>query len=211
MRLILSLILTLIAAAVVGAAMVLLDKIGFYLIIVVPVFGGFIIGFAAALPYLGRKARAVSSGLGTGLSSSVVLDDRPSRLPFIIFTLLGVLIAQAVYWGGSYIMFQDEVVALIVEQEPSATREEVLSYLDTINMEEFGTTGFPAYVQTLAEEGISINRATSSSDTGGINLQGGLAYAFWVIEALVMWGIAISTAFGRARAVEEPQAAAAAS
>ena len=85
---ILSLILGLLAGGLVGGAMVLLDKIDFYLIVVVPVFGGAIIGFAIALPYLGRKARAVSSGLGTGLSASVIADNRPSRLPLIIVALL---------------------------------------------------------------------------------------------------------------------------
>lgn len=207
---VLSLILGLIAGGLVGGAMVLLDKIGFYLIVVVPVFGGAIIGFAIALPYLGRKARAVSSGLGTGLSSSVIVDDRPSRLPLIIVALLGTLVAMAVYWGGSYFVYQEDFVTLAQEQGAGFTREEALGFLDTILVEEYGSGGFVGFVQDLAAAGISINRATSSSDSGGINLAGGLAYAFWVIEALVMWGLASSTALGRARAVATPETAASA-
>jgi hypothetical protein len=207
---VLSLILGIIAGGLVGGAMVLLDKIGFYLIVVVPVFGGAIIGFAIALPYLGRKARAVSSGLGTGLSSAVIVDDRPSRLPLIIVALLGTLVAMAVYWGGSYFVYQEDFVTLAQEQGAGFTREEALGFLDTILVEEYGSGGFVGFVQDLAAAGISINRATSSSDSGGINLAGGLAYAFWVIEALVMWGVASSTALGRARGTATPETAAAA-
>jgi hypothetical protein len=207
---VLSLILGLLAGGLVGGAMVLLDKIGFYLIVVVPVFGGAIIGFAIALPYLGRKARAVSSGLGTGLSSSVIVDDRPSRLPLIVIALLGTLIATSVYWVGSYFVYQEEFVTFVAEEDPSFTREETLELLDMYLVDEYGTGGFVGFVQDLAASGISINRATSSSDSGGINLAGGLAYAFWVIEALVMWALAANTALGRARAVEEPETAEAA-
>ena len=191
---ILSLILGLLAGGLVGGAMVLLDKVGFYLILVVPVFGGTIIGFALALPYLGRKARAVSSGLGTGLSSNVIVDDRPSRLPLIFIALLGTLVAVAVYWVGSYFVYQEEFVTFAAEQDSSFTREEALEVIDLYLVEEYGTGGFVGFVQDLAASGISINRATSSSDSGGLNLSGGLAYAFWVIEALVMWGVASSTA-----------------
>jgi hypothetical protein len=207
---VLSLILGIIASALVGGAMVLLTKVGFYLILLVPLIGGAIIGTAIALPYLGRKARAVSSGLGTGLSSSVIVDDRPSRIPLIIVALLGTLIAIGIKWGGSYLLYQEEVVSILLEQEPSATREEALAFLDEIDQEEYGTTGFVAYVQTAAEIGVSISRATSTSDSGGLNLAGGLAYAYWVVEALVMWGFAVSTAFSRARAVATPETAAAA-
>lgn len=57
---VLSLILGIIVGALVGGAMVMLDKIGFYLIVVVPIFGGMLIGLALALPYLGRsKARGL--------------------------------------------------------------------------------------------------------------------------------------------------------
>ncbi len=207
---VLSLILGIIAGGLVGGAMVLLDKVGFYLIIVVPVIGGTIIGFAIALPYLGRKTRAVSSSLGTGLSSSVIADDRPSRLPLIVIALLGTLVALAVYWVGSYFVYQEDFVTFAAEQDSSFTREESLELLDSFLVDEYGTGGFIGFVQDLAAAGISINRATSSSDSGGINLAGGLAYAFWVIEALVMWGLASSTALGRARATAEPETAASA-
>lgn len=203
---VLSLILGLLAGGLVGGAMVLLDKVGFYLIVLVPLIGGAIIGTAIALPYLGRKARTVSSGLGTGLSGNVIVDDRPSRLPLIIVALLGTLVAVSVYWVGSYFVYQEDFVTFVAEEDPSFTREETLELLELYLVEEYGTGGFVGFVQDLAASGISINRATSSS-SGGINLAGGLAYAFWVIEALVMWGLASSSALGRARAVEEPETA----
>ena len=204
---VLSLILAIIAGGLVGGAMVLLDKIGFYLIVVVPVFGGAIIGTALALPYLGRKARAASSSLGSGLSSSVIVDNRPSRIPLIIVALLGTLVAISIYWVGSYFVYQEEFVTFAAEQDSSFTREESLELLDSFLVEEYGTGGFVGFVQDLAAAGISINRATSSSDSGGINLAGGLAYAFWVIEALVMWGLACSTALSRARGTAAPETA----
>lgn len=203
---VLSLILGLLAGGLVGGAMVLLDKVGFYLIVLVPLIGGAIIGTAIALPYLGRKARTVSSGLGTGLSGNVIVDDRPSRLPLIIVALLGTLVAVSVYWVGSYFVYQEDFVTFVAEEDPSFTREETLELLELYLVEEYGTGGFVGFVQDLAASGISINRATGSS-SGGINLAGGLAYAFWVIEALVMWGLASSSALGRARAVEEPETA----
>lgn len=102
-------------------------------------------------------------------------------------------------------MYQEDVVAILLEQEPTATREEALAFMNEFDQEEYGTTGFIAYVQSTAEAGISINRATSSSDSGGLNLSGGLAYAFWVVEALVMFGLAASTALKRARGETAPK------
>ena len=63
------------------------------------------------------------------------------------------------------------------------------------------------YLQDIAAAGISINRATSSSDSGGINLQGNLAYAYWVVELLLIAGFAIGTALSRARGKTAPQVA----
>ena len=205
---VLSLILGLLAGGLVGGAMVLLDKVGFYLILVVPVFGGTIIGFALALPYLNRKTRAVSSGLGTGLSSSVIADDRPSRIPLIFIALLGTLVAMAVYWVGSYFVYQEEFVTFAAETGFLIhAGKEALTLLDMYLVEEYGTGGFFGFVQ---DSGASVSRSTaptSSSDSGGLNPCSGLAYAVWVIEALVMWGFAASTALRRARAVAEPETA----
>jgi hypothetical protein len=230
MRLIVSLIVTIILAVLVGAAMALLDTLGFYLIIAFPAIGGAIIGFGAALPHLSRKlGRSVSSDLGTSLSSSVIVDDRPSRSSLLIVVLVGVLIAQAVYWAGIYVgvlfeeypLYQTDFLNFINEEVPGISEEEALQQIAEFETEETGMTGFPAFlklslddettnfsafVTTYAEHGVTITRGSSST---GILLQGAMAYGLWIIEALIMLGVAVSTAFGRARAIPEPEPAAA--
>ncbi len=204
---IVSVILAAIAAAAVGGAMALADKLGFYLIIVFPIIGGTIIGFAAALPFLGRKsASAQPSNLGGGLADVVVRDNRPSALPLIVVAILGALIATAVYWAGQYLTYKEELVSIIQEEQTTVTRDEALEFISMFEQETYGTTGFPAFVQLYAEEGMSINRVTSSSDSG-LLLQGGLAYAFWGVEFVMIAGFAIGAALRNARGKAAPQVA----
>lgn len=228
---ILSLLLGIIGAAIVAGLMILADKIGFYLIIVVPIIGGAIIGFFVALPYLGRKKAVVQSGInptnpGMGLADPVVVrDNRPGRLTLIIVALLSTLVAIAIYWIGSYVVaiydvYQEDLTAFTQEAlaDGSASSEaEASALLDEFLVEEVGSPGFIGYLQwfyedvpfqtyleIMAEEGISINRTGSSSS--GFTLQGTMAYVYWGAEILLMAFLAITTALGRARDLPEPEA-----
>ena len=170
MRWILVLLTAIISGVIVGAALYLLDvKVGFYLVVLFPMVGGVLIGAATYLPVVTRQV--------------------PS-LPLVLAALVGCAIAIVIYWGGQYLAYQDEIVAIIQENDPSATREDALALIDEVNLSEYGTTGFMAFLKAYSETGITINRATSSSDAG-IELKDNVAYGFWIFEIIVMVGAAI--------------------
>lgn len=204
---IISLILAVIAGGLVGGGLVLADKIGFYLIVVFPLLGGTIIGFAAALPYLGRKAASSNpTAIGGGLADVVVRDNRPAAMTLIIIALLGAIIASGVYWAGSYLVVQEDFISLIQQEDASITREQAAQFIDLYYQDTYNTTGFPGFLQEMAASGISINRASSSS-SGGITLQGNLVYIYWAVEILLIAGFAIGTALSRGRGQTAPQVA----
>lgn len=225
---VISLILAIIAAVLVGGLLLLADQIGFYLIILFPIVAGVAIGFAAAVPFLGRASSRSENPTNpslSGLADVVVRDTRPSRLPLIIVCLIGTAIATVVYWGGAYVLTINEIYqsdrAEVVAQSPGMTAAEADELIDEYLVEETGSSGllgyikllqedlsFPVFVEILAEEGVTINRAASSS--GGINLQGTLAYIYWGVEILLIFGLACSTALGRARGETPPAETAAA-
>ena len=104
-------------------------------------------------------------------------------------------------------MVHEDFISLIQQEDASITREEAAQFIDLYYQDTYNTTGFMGFLQEMAASGISINRATSSSDSGGINLQGNMAYAYWVVELLLIAGFAIGTALSRARGQTAPQAA----
>jgi hypothetical protein len=55
------------------------------------------------------------------------------------------------------------------------------------------------YLQYSAREGISITRATSTSDTGGIQLKDNLVWGYWAVELLLAVGVAWGIASKQAR------------
>lgn len=170
MRWILVLLTAIISGVIVGLALYFLDvRLGFYLIILFPLLGGVIIGAATYLP---------------------VVTKQVATFPLILAALIGCAVAVVIYWGGQYLAFQDEIVAVVQEDDPSATREEALALLEAVNEQDYGATGFVAFLRSYAETGITINRATSSSDSG-LELKDGLAYAFWIIEIVLMAGAAV--------------------
>jgi hypothetical protein len=78
-----------------------------------------------------------------------------------------------------------------VEEDEEFPTEEMIGYLRQSEMESYGTSGFPAMLAIYAESGVAISRTGSGS--APVNLTGGFAYALWIVEALVLVGIAIST------------------
>ncbi|MEZ4668368.1 MAG: hypothetical protein R3E39_10675 [Anaerolineae bacterium] len=170
MRWILVLLTAIISGVLVGLALFFLDaKLHFYLVLIFPMLGGIIIGAATYLP---------------------VVTKQVATLPLIIAAFIGCAIAVAIYWGGQYLTYQDELVATIQETDPTATREQALELVGEFEESVYQTRGFVAFLKAYAETGITINRATSSSDSG-IELKDNLAYGFWIVEIILMVGAAI--------------------
>lgn len=169
-------LLSLIAAIVVGIAggalMWGLDRLGFYLVLVLPLLVGALVGMATYIPVVRQNARTA---------------------PLIIVALIGGLAALSVYWYGSYMTYVDQGVTTIQQANPKYTRDQALDLIDQYHQETFGTTGFMAFLADYAETGLNITRSFGSSSSSGIELQGTTAYGFFALEALILVGAAIVT------------------
>lgn len=168
----LSLIAAIIVGAVAGGLMLGADRLGFYLVLLMPLLAGALVGFATYMPVVRTQARTA---------------------PLIVVALIGCLVALTVYWGGSYITYLDDTVAFIQEDSPKTTREEALELIDTYHQSEYNTTGFMGYLSDYAASGLSITRSFGSSSGSGIELQGTTAYGFFALEALLLIGAAVVT------------------
>jgi xanthosine utilization system XapX-like protein len=177
MKWILSLILTVIAAVLVGLGLYFADSLGFYLILLMPFLAGAIIGFAAVLLHMKQDAPAS---------------------PLIVIAIIGSLIGMGVYWGAQYNAYNQQLVEVVQDNDPRATPEEIQELIAEYQQEEYGSTGFTAFLAEYADIGMSIGRPGSS--TTGIPIQGNIAYGYWGVEILVVAGVAISTALRRRKA-----------
>ncbi len=187
MRLLLCLIVAAVAGAALGAALWGLDRVGAYFVLIFPMVAGFLIGGATVLPMTGRKT---------------------ATLPLLVLALLGGAIALSVYWGGSYLSYVEDTVTLIQTEAPKTTREEAIDLMNTFLESEYGSTGFQGFISDYAALGLSINRSISSTSSG-IELQNETAYAFWIIEAVLLLGAAIIAVFRRENSVLYKRATAA--
>ncbi|MCC6615797.1 MAG: hypothetical protein IT320_20165 [Anaerolineae bacterium] len=167
MRWILVLLSAALGGILTGLGMYGLDKAGFYLVLIVPLFAGAIVGVATYLP---------------------VVRQNVATPPLIVFAIIGGLIAIGVYWYGQYSDYNEQLIALVQEQDKSATREEALALIEEIQQTEYGSTGFTAFLADYAETGFSISRIAGTSD---MDIQGEIAYGFWGLEALVLIGMAV--------------------
>jgi hypothetical protein len=191
MRVILSLICALVVAVVVGGLLYLADSIGFYLILLMPLLAGTLIGFATYLP---------------------ALPGRVPTFPLLVIALVGCVVAAGVYWGATYVVgYQQSFMDEASSRFPEASDEELRQFLSEVELQETGTTGFPAMLSFLAEQGLSISRATSSSSDSGILLEGNLVYGYWILEIVLMIGVAMvsvarryTTKMGQKYAQPEP-------
>ncbi|MCK6576822.1 MAG: hypothetical protein L6Q98_01825 [Anaerolineae bacterium] len=170
----LSLIAGLLIAVLAGLGMVGLDRLGFYLIIVVPLFAGALVGMAVAIPAIRRRA---------------------SIPPQIVVAILCGAVTLGVYWYGSYMTYVEDWVGQVQRATPSATREEATAFLNEVLVQEYGASGFQGFLADYAAAGLTISRALSS--TSGIELKDGLAYAFWAVEGLVLIGMAVAMVLRR--------------
>lgn len=167
---ILSLIAAVIAGGAAGILMAFAEQNGFYLIILVPLIAGMIVGFFTYLPVIRQP-------------------DAPTA-PLVLAAIIGGLIAVGVYWYGLYTFQINDAVASFQEEDSSVTREEVVEVIDQYFEEEYNQTGVIGFVMDYAESGFSINRTIGSS-SGGIDIQGTVAYLFFGGEALFLIGAAV--------------------
>lgn len=209
MRGISALIVAIIVGVIAGGLLFTAEAvIGFSLIIAFPAIAGFIIGYAVKL--------VAGQSLGGGAR--------------VLAALVGGLVALLVYWGGSYVYYQSTFVDFVradiegvtydesfnadsflttlkatvgmpVDENEEYSTEELITALRETEEEAYGTTGVPAMFTLYAENGISISRSGSSAN--GLNLTGVLAYGLWVIEALILLGVAIGTSLRDEEETEE--------
>jgi hypothetical protein len=177
MRLILSLILSLAAGALVGVGLYFLDLQGFYLVVAMPILTGTIVGFATALPLLKRN---------------------PPVVPIAIIALIGGLLAMGVYWVLQYNAYNEQLIETVRDSDPRASDEEVAEIIADYQQDEFNATGLPAFIAEYAEVGFGIGRVTSG-DSNSIEIKGNLAYIYWAVEIIIVAIAAIGTAVGRTR------------
>lgn len=163
-----------IVAILCGLAMWGLDRVGFYLILVVPLVAGALIGAAVTFP---------------------TVRSEVSKFPLIIVAIICGAVALGIYWYASYMSYIDEGVTAIQEQIPTATREEALEFIDSILIEAYGSTGFQGFLADYASTGLSITRTLGSSTS--LELKNELAYGYWVIEALLLIGMAVVSVLRR--------------
>lgn len=175
---ILSLIAGVVVAVLAGLGMIGLDRIGFYIVVAVPLLAGAMTGMAIAIPSI---------------------RFRSPIPPQIVLAILCGLVTVAVYWYGSYQVFVEEVVTEIQRATPSATREEAIDLMDRIMLSEYGVTGIQGFVADAASVGVNITRTLSSSEGSGIELKDTLAYVYWGVEALLIIGTAIAVVIRRDR------------
>ncbi len=209
MRAISALIVAVIIGVIAGGLLFTAEAvIGFSLIIAFPAIAGFIIGYAVKL--------VAGQSLGGGAR--------------VLAALVGGLVALLVYWGGSYVYYQSTFVDFVradiegvtydesfnadsflttlkatvgmpVDENEEYSTEELIAALRETEEEAHGMTGVPAMFSLYAESGISISRSGSSAN--GLNLTGVLAYGLWVIEALILLGVAIGTSLRDEEETEE--------
>lgn len=173
---VISLIASIIAGGIAGFLMALAEQNGFYLIILVPLIAGMLVGFFTFLP--------------------VIRQPDTSSAPLVLAAIIGGLVAVGVYWYGLYTLQINDAVASFQEEDSSVTREEVVAVIDEYFEEEYEQTGLIGFVMDYAESGFSINRTIGSS-SGGVDIQGTVAYIFFAVEALLLIGAAVVTVVRR--------------
>lgn len=172
-------LIVILVALVSGLVMYAADRAGFYLIVLLPILAGSLIGVAAVGLFL--------------------KDTAPLHVSLFISAIIGCGICLAIFWGGQYLDYHNALVATIMAEIPNLTRPEAETLLAEFQQTEWGTTGFGAFMADRAAAGISISRVASSSS---IDLKDGMAYAYWIGEAILMLAFAVFTVFRRDKLAE---------
>jgi fluoride ion exporter CrcB/FEX len=172
--LILMLLAAIIGGAIAGIALWAVETyVQIYLVVAFPIIGAFLVG---------------------GLLTQIVRAMKVQNIPSIILAgIVGGLVLYGTYHFATYfVTFRGQV-----REDLSSPRREISEQdLDEIINEEladsYGQPGFIGYLLFSAEAGITINRVTGSSSSGGIELTG---TGWWIFSAVEM-GLAILVAAG---------------
>lgn len=170
MRWILSLLLAAVVAVGVGYGLFFLDTNGFYLIFVMAILVGAVVGFFVSLPMAGKQV---------------------ATAPLAIIGILAALGTMGVYWYLQYDAYQNGIVEEVQRRRPSLTTEEALAVISDMQQEQFGSSGFQAFLAEYADVGFGVGDVGSSSTD--MQIQGNIAYGYWGLELIIAAGIAVLT------------------
>jgi hypothetical protein len=148
---------------------------------------GLIVHFVARQIYL-IILFPIFLGLAAGFIVAVAAQAGKVRAPLIagLFGVILVAILYGVYWYADYyLLFRGDLRDEIEQSFGEITDEEYQQFEDTALDVETGSKGFVGYIKLTAQEGITLTRATSSSDSG-LTLKDMIAYIYWAVEFLIM-------------------------
>jgi hypothetical protein len=173
---ILMLVVAVVVGAIVGGILWAIEHFtGFYLVLAFPIFAGFIAGGAL----------------------SVVIKSGKVRSP-IIAGLCGIIAGLVMYgvyhYATYYVSYREEWRQFLIEEGFNPTDEELEQIINDWQQEQYGSTGFMAYMNEAAQIGFSITRATASSSSSGIEIKDTFAWVYWGVEILIVAAIAAVTA-----------------
>ena len=164
-------VVTAIAGLIAGGLLWFADKrIGFYLIVLFPIIAGLIVGFAGST---GARMGKIRNPLVAGL----------------IGLLGGVLAGGAYHYLSFEMSFKSDVRDAIIQQSPSASFSpaDIQQFTDEFLRSEVNDTGFVGFLKLEAKEGITITRSSRNS---GIALKDGWAWGYFIVEMLIIAGLA---------------------
>jgi hypothetical protein len=115
------------------------------------------------------------------------------KVPHVSFTIVCAVIMALSAYGtfqyASYIQFREATRAAIGREIGTTDFDQTNKAVDLTLEDVTGAQGFMGYLRFQAATGIAIRRLTSS--TGGIHLQGALAWLYWAIELAIVGAIGI--------------------
>lgn len=146
----------------------------FYLVIAFPVIAAFLVG---------------------GLLTLIVRAMKVQNIPAIILAgIVGGLVLYGVYQFATYfVTFRGQVREELTSNGREISDEDLDEIINRRLAKDYGQPGFLGYLQFAAETGITITRATSSSSSGGIELQGTAWWIFSAVELLLAIAVAAGT------------------
>lgn len=155
------LLLMIIVALLTGVGVYLLDQYGLYFIVLIPL------------------------GIAAILSSTLIFPAAyydPPKIWLFIVGIIGIVAAFGAFWGIQYNTYLSDLRAEIRADNRFATLsdEDVSKLIADYQEDEYGVTGFSAFVEELAEIGFTLDLDPP------LEISGQGAYVYWGIEILVV-------------------------
>jgi hypothetical protein len=159
----------LVTAAIVGGILFAIDHyIGFYLIVLFPIFAGFIVSFA------------LSQGITAG-------KIRNAGVAMLLGAICGLATMGVYHFLNYQIGFKNDIKNAISQGGSSVTDQVEQGAEDLFLTQEVKQTGFMGFLTYQAKQGITITR---SSSRNGLTLTDGWAWGYFGIEVLIVIFIA---------------------